>query len=253
MSASIMTVHRGRFVIGILALLAVILMGMPTVESHSYLDCAKWVPNDPAAYNDVSKQRWADKDGKCQGYARRYEVGIKPFGKMDEIQFYRHYINAGSNLACRRNSGGFSDRGSNEGRANPVSAAYAPNSDIYKKTYGNMAQVYSGDRLCWRWPAKNHYAHVNKATNMVYVYWDDVPNRATELSQSDLKTKEVARLLFANCPVPGVPSPTDQTGVGSELRPCGGCFTVPSRAPGIYTVQWYWPFHSVTQDPYTSS
>jgi hypothetical protein len=177
---------------------------------------------------------------------------VKPFGKMDEIQFYRHYINAGSNLACRRNSGGSSDRGSNEGRASPVSGAYAPNSDIYKKTYGNMAQVYSGDRLCWRWPAKNHYGHVNRATNMVYVYWDDVPNRATELSQSALQTKEVARMLFANCPVAGVPSAGDQTGVGSELRPCGGCFTVPSRAPGIYTVQWYWPFHSVTRDPYTS-
>jgi hypothetical protein len=227
----------------------------PTAHGHSYLDCAKWIPNDARAYTDKSKQRFANADGKCDGYARRFEVGIKPFGKMDEIQFYRHFINLGSNLACRHNGGTSRDRGSNEGRANPVSKAYAPNKetgDVFKKTYGKMAQVRSGDPICWRWPAKNHYGHVNRATNMLNVYWDDVPNRPNELTQAQMQTKLVTKLLFANCPVPGVPSSGDQTGVGSELRPCGGCFTVPPRSPGIYQVQWFWPFHSVTRDPYTS-
>jgi len=236
---------RGVFVaVAVLAAAAV-------VSAHSYLDCSRWIPNDPQAYTDPSKRRFADADGTCEGYARRYEVGIKPFGKMDEIQFYRHYIQGSNPNSCRRNNGGTSADGSNEGPATPRSGAYAPNKDVYSKTFGKMAQVHSGDTLCWRWPAKNHMAHVT-SSNMVHVNWDDVPNRATELSQSELRTKRIASLQFNNCPVPGVPSPGDQTGVGSELRPCGGCFTVPSRAPGIYTVQWDWPFKAGDSETYTS-
>jgi hypothetical protein len=60
-----------------------------------------------------------------------------------------------------------------------------------------MAKVYAGDPICWRWPAKNHMAHVNVATNMVYVNWDDVPNRATELTQAQLSTKRVSLLSLS--------------------------------------------------------
>jgi hypothetical protein len=32
----------------------------------------------------------------------------------------------------------------------------------------------------------------------------------------------------------------------------GGCFTVPSYAAGIYTVQWNWPFKANNAETYTS-
>jgi hypothetical protein len=228
-------------------------MVVTMVSAHSWLDCSNWKLKNTAGYTTHSLARFADADGTCAGWARRFEPApFKVFGKMDEVQFYRHYVQGTSTQACRRNSGGYSAQGSNEGPASPVSAAYGPNKSIYGDTWGTMAKVYAGDPICWRWPAKNHMAHVNVATNMVYVNWDDVPNRATELTQAQLSTKRIASLPFANCPVPGVPSSGDQTGVGSELRPCGGCFTVPSYAPGIYTVQWNWPFKANNAETYTS-
>jgi hypothetical protein len=71
----------------------------------------------------------------------RFEVGIKPFGKMDEVQFYRHYVQGTSNLACRRNAGTTSNDGSNEGPATPRSLAYAANKSPLNQVWGKMAQV----------------------------------------------------------------------------------------------------------------
>jgi len=232
----------------VLLLLAVLAVG---ASAHSWLDCSNWKLKTGFISNSAA--RFADADGTCDGYARRFEVGIKPFGKMDEVQFFRHYVQGSNTAACRHTSGTSSSSGSNEGQSSPRSSAYSPNRNTYGQAYGKMAQVYAGDPICWRWPAKNHMAHVNVATNMVEVYWDDTPNRATELTQAQLMSKGIyASLPFANCPVPGVPSSGDQTGVGSELRPCGGCFTVPQKSAGIYTVQWRWPFKSGDSETYTS-
>jgi len=176
---------------------------------------------------------------------------------MDEVQFFRHYVQPFSGksteLACRHNDGGNNAEGSSEGISTPRSAAYGPNKNIYGKTWGTMAKVYAGQQLCWRWPAKNHFAHVNVKTNPLHINWDDVPNRpAPDLTQAQMDTKRLTSVLWANCPVPGPASSGDTTGTGSELRPCGGCFTVPNRAPGIYTVQWEWPFHTPNTETYTS-
>jgi hypothetical protein len=221
-------------------------------SAHSWLDCANWKFNDPTAYATPANRRFADADGTCLGHARRFEVGIKVFGKMDEVQFFRHYIQpfGSSDTACRVNDGSYSASGSNEGVGSPRSKAYAPNANVYNQVWGLMSSVYAGDMMCWRWPAKNHLAHVNVATNVVQINWDTVPDRVGDITQNLMDTMSIGTIPWGNCPVPGVPSPGDTSGVGSELRPCGGCFTVPQRAAGIYTVQWKWFFQS--GETYTS-
>lgn len=216
-----------------------------SVSAHSWLDCANWKFKDPTAYANPAVRRWADADGTCEGHARKYEVGVKPFGKFDEVQFFRHYVQpfGGSSIACRVNDGSFSASGSSEGVQNPRSRAYGPNANVYGQVYGKMSSVYSGDLMCWRWPAKNHYAHVDIATNKLQINWDTVPGRTSDITQTLMDSFSIGTILWANCPVPGVTSSGDTSGVGSELRPCGGCFTVPARSAGIYTVQWKWIFH----------
>jgi hypothetical protein len=240
-----------------LVLVALTVLFVPFARAHSWLDCSNWKLSNPAGYTSVSAQRFSDADGTCLGWARRFSIGQRPFGGNDAIQFFRHYVQpVGPTVkACRWTDGTTGSSGSNEGAATPRSLAYTPNRDPYNQfTYGRMAQVQSGETICWRWPAKNHQAHVNVATNMVHVNWDDVPNRAagTELTWNQLRTKRVASMPFGNCPVPGVPSAGDSSGTGSDFKPCGGCFTVPTRNPGVYTVQWDWPFKDGDSETYTS-
>jgi hypothetical protein len=127
--------------------------------------------------------------------------------------------------------------GGDERKGNPISLAYSPNKDPDNFEFGQMSRVQAGQQMCFRWPAKNHAGHVNDA-NMVFVNW--ATTAGSEPTQAELNTMTVAQLRYRNCPEPGVPSTGDQTGVGSDRAACGGCFTVPNRAPGTYLVQWRW-------------
>jgi hypothetical protein len=230
----------------------ILVVAAALVQAHSWLDCTNWKFNDATAYTNPSRQRWSDADGRCEGWPRRFEVGFVPFGKYDSVQFFRHWVQPRGGPACRSNRGDFNAEGSNEGVATPRSAAYGPNKNVYSRTWGTMARVQAGATMCWRWPAKNHMRDVNTATNPVFVGFDPVSNRATDLTQAQYDANRIATLLFANCPVAGPPSTGDSFGTGSDLRPCGGCFTVPTAAPGVYSMQWRWPMRANDAETYTS-
>lgn len=221
---------------------ALVLVGVVAVATgHSWLDCADW------RFNDPNVKKFSDNDGTCHGYPRRWPVDRLPYGGEDGYRYFRHYEqdpnrqNADFMPSCsqftRLGNDGVTLVGSDERRGNPISAAYAPNDDPDGFPLGQMTVVTPGQEICMRWPAKNHAGHVND-NNMVFINWATQPNE--DPTQVQLNTMTVAELRFRNCPEPGVPSTGDQTGAGSDRMPCGGCFTVPERAPGNYLVQWRW-------------
>jgi len=225
-------------------LVIVLLLGLSyQALAHSWLDCTDW------RFNNAGVRRFNDTYGTCAGFPRRYPPSRMAYGTYDGYRYYRHYEQDPNRVAAddaapcsqfdRKGNDGVTLVGSDERRGNPVSIAYSPNKDPDNYNLGAITSVTVGQELCWRWPAKNHAGHVNDQ-NMVSVNWATTANSA-DPTQRQLNTMTVASMRFRNCPDPGVPNPaSDQTGVGSDRMPCGGCFTVPARSPGTYLVQWRW-------------
>ncbi|KAF9334867.1 hypothetical protein BG006_001337 [Podila minutissima] len=209
-------VLKSTFTFLVVATLAVFTT-TPVVEAHSWADCIDWKFNNP------KKPDWSDKGGKCIGYARRFPVG-KTFGSLDSAWPSRHYQqvrkNPDSALACSNRKAG-AEPGSDETRANPVTAAYGGK-------YGRMTVTTVGDTLCVRWPAKNHAAK-NEPNGMVQINLSKVKN-GKDISQKELLKNTIARLPYKNC----------MKGSNEDRRACGGCFKVPVRASGVYLLQWRW-------------
>lgn len=221
------------------------------VEAHSWVECANWRFTDVTAYDDVSKQDFTDSAGSCVGYARRFPQSLKEFGKSDEMWRYRHWAyrqDIANKPTCRPRDD--ENGGSIETRVTNVAELYSPNRDGNFPvgdggSFGSMSpDVRVGDNVCWRWPGKNHAGlglgttptHVGD-DSMVKVLWS--PTAGTDPSQSIMYANEIAQIPFRRCK-PGRASSGDQTGVGSELAHCGGCFKVPQREPGTYLVQFSW-------------
>ncbi|KAI1316312.1 hypothetical protein EDD11_010155 [Mortierella claussenii] len=164
---------------------------------------------------------FSNKGGHCVGYARRFPLG-HPFGTLDSANPSRHYQQAGNPntaLPCSDGKHG-KDVGSDETKANPVSAAYGGK-------WGQMTVTSVGDTLCVRWPAKNH-AEKNEDNTIVQINMSKVKD-GKDVSQQELLKNTIARLPYKNCGG-GVP----------DKRACGGCFKVPVRASGVYLLQWRW-------------
>lgn len=221
---------------------------MQLTVAHSYLECTNWKFNDP------NKPGFRDQDGTCQGYPRRFPVGRnRVFGSYDSIQFYRHYdqgdIAGPANYvaACSQVVESYTSSGNPSKRNTNISLAYAPNADIYGKTYGRMTQVKVGAELCLRWPSKNHAYHIfTDDNNKVTVSLNPYPNVAQDPSQLDFNANIVAVLKYRMCQQFIIDPAADQTYPGADKQSCGGCFTVPARAPGMYTLQWRWVFGNTT-------
>ncbi|KAG0202898.1 hypothetical protein BGX31_003506, partial [Mortierella sp. GBA43] len=115
------------------------------VEAHSWADCVDW-----RSTNDGKPNMFAAKGGTCHGWARRYPIKPKfPFGLMDKDS--RHY-NQGAlskhNPACSNTKQG-DEKGQDETRPSAKNPAYGGK-------WQQQARAAPGQRMCVRWPAKNH-------------------------------------------------------------------------------------------------
>ncbi|KAF9334868.1 hypothetical protein BG006_001338 [Podila minutissima] len=183
------------------------------VDAHSWAACIDWRFKH-------GKEAWGDDDGECMGFARRFPLG-KGFASLDHANPGRHYQQDGDHApACSDGEHG-KDVGSNETRADPPEKAYGGK-------YGAMTVTSVGKKLCVRWPAKNH-AEENESDKLM-VLINLAKEGGKDPSQDVLTDSLVVGIPYKNCDKGPVP----------DERPCGGCFTVPSRAPGIYTLQWRW-------------
>ncbi|KAG0037745.1 hypothetical protein BGZ82_001937 [Podila clonocystis] len=183
-------------------------------DAHSWADCIDWKFKDP---NNIA---WGEDDGECIGYARRFPLN-KEFGSLDHANPGRHYQQDGDDApACSDGEHG-KDVGSDETRADPPEEAYGGD-------YGAMTVTAVDNELCVRWPAKNH-AEKNESDKLV-VLINLALEEGEDPSQKELTKNLVVGLPYKNC----------GEGSNPDRRPCGGCFKVPSRAPGIYTLQWRW-------------
>ncbi|CAO3569704.1 unnamed protein product [Mortierella alpina] len=191
-----------------------ILSSSPSAEAHSWAACINW------KFNNKNKPDWSDKGGKCLGYARRYPYR-KVFYSLDSASPSRHYQQPKNGPPCSDTIHGVDgDVGSDERRANPISKAY-------NGQYGPMTTTRVGDTLCVRWPAKNH-AKANEDDTVVLI--NLAKKVGKDPSQKSLDKSNVAELPYKNC----------NKGKNPDQLPCGGCFKIPARAPGIYLLQWRW-------------
>ncbi|KAI1318566.1 hypothetical protein EDD11_006256 [Mortierella claussenii] len=187
------------------------------VEAHSWADCIDWKPKDP------ENPRWSDKDGHCEGYARRFPLN-HAFGTLDSASPSRHYQQDHKNPdkapPCSNGHWG-KDKGSDETLADPPS-------DAYGGKYGQMTLTQVGATLCVRWPAKNH-AESNEDDTEVQINLSKNVN-GKDPSQQELLKNTIKLLPYKEC---------DEAST-TDKRPCGGCFEVPVRASGRYLLQWRW-------------
>jgi len=218
------------------------------VYSSSYLDCTDW------RFGNGQNNTWLDGEGTCAGYPRRFSPTREPYGLFDgynSYRYFRQYLQdplikgyADSKPPCsqfdRPGGDGYTIVGSDETKANPVSDAYQPNVDPDGYGFGGITTVQVGQKLCMRWPSKNHgyFLPDGSLYNKVYVNWALVPDVPDPLTQSVFNYSQIV-VPFKNCPQLGLPSDNDPNGLnGTDRAPCGGCFQVPSRAAGSYLVQW---------------
>ncbi|ORX79462.1 hypothetical protein K493DRAFT_100333 [Basidiobolus meristosporus CBS 931.73] len=226
-----------------LASVAATMMMMPSFsDAHSWVDCMDWRFNG-------GKQSFDDNAGYCAGYARRYPVKyngdqVSPryaFGSLDSADPNRHYKQSEKNPddwpACstgKTYKGGEGEEvGSDETLASPVDSAYG------QGKWGPMTVAKPGQQLCVRWPAKNHK---DEPDNVVYINMPPTP-MSKDPTQRQLNQWTIAKLDYGNC-----------FSGGSDKARCGGCFTVPDRAPGDYLIQWRWKLNGEDNVPewYTS-
>ncbi|KAF9375201.1 hypothetical protein CPC16_000849 [Podila verticillata] len=188
------------------------------VEAHSWADCVDW------RFNDPNKPSYAENAGKCVGWARQYPVnsGVR-FGGLDSASPNRHYQQDPKDFTPCSDGVHGREPGAIETRQTPISKAYGGR-------FGAMASVKAGDKMCIRWPAKNHAVASEKDRG---VFINMPPTVLTkDPNQSQFTSMNIAKLPYKNC---------NQISGDTDHTPCGGCFTVPAdRAPGTYVVQWRW-------------
>ncbi|KAK3827782.1 MAG: hypothetical protein J3Q66DRAFT_408861 [Benniella sp.] len=194
----------------IVAYSLLILILTQEAESHSWVECLDWKFKDP------KKQSWAEEDGRCEGYPRRFPVGLKPFGTFDD----RYYLQKSWPPCARR-------RSFDETLTNPPEMAYQGTDMLSGKSYGPMTVKKAGERLCIRWPAKNHQYAVGATS--VFIGISGV-NPTKDPTQRDFTSQRIATLDYNNC-----------FGENGDTTPCGGCFNLPKDLQvGYYAVQWRW-------------
>ncbi|KAF9085509.1 hypothetical protein BGX23_009591 [Mortierella sp. AD031] len=198
------------------------------VEAHSWADCVDWRFNDPL------KPGYRASDGKCFAWARQYPVnsGVS-FGGLDSYSPSRHYRQNPSDFtACSDHVHGI-EPGADETRQNPISKAYGGR-------FGTMATATAGQKMCVRWPAKNH-AKSTEPDNQVMI---NMPQQilTKDPNQSEFSKANIAKLPYKNC---------NQIEGDTDRTPCGGCFDIPANlTTGTYVVQWRWMLN--TDEFYTS-
>ncbi|KAF9362470.1 hypothetical protein BGX34_006126 [Mortierella sp. NVP85] len=219
-------------------------------ESHSWIECLDWKFKDPSKKG--VKGDWSVKNGRCEGYARQFPVGEKPFGKLDSNSPHRHFEQKHNNPedqpACSNGKNGKKSDTFDESLKIPYEKAYEGKSREGKK-FGPMTVKKAGERLCITWPAKNHAVGSENKDDPVYIAISGLnpkkdpsqrdfsrqPNGQKKMKKGEIleykkQTQRIAALDYDNC---------DKG--DSDLRPCGGCFNLPKNLEvGYYTLQWRW-------------
>ncbi|KAF8930427.1 hypothetical protein BGZ47_000553 [Haplosporangium gracile] len=216
----------------------VILLGMlhflvtQKAEAHSYADCIDW------RFKDSRNPSWSDKNGACFGYARRFPLKAKPFGKLDSDNPNRHYQQSHKNpdpnhsLACSNGKEG-EEPGADETMGNPISSAYNSKDKRGRKT-GVQTVSRPGEELCIRWPAKNH-AVPNEKNQPVTIALSKV-NPKNDPTQLQFLKNIIVELDYKNC---------SDRHLNTDIWPCGGCFKLPTNLQaGNFVMQWRWKLNS---------
>ncbi|KAK3827801.1 MAG: hypothetical protein J3Q66DRAFT_363001 [Benniella sp.] len=222
-------------------------------ESHSWAACMDWRFKDSKTKG--VKGDWADKNGRCEGYARNFPVGEKGdenFYGLDSNSPHRHFEQKNKNPeeqpACSNGKNGKRDDTFDESLKIPYEKAYEGKSRKGFK-FGPMSVKKAGERICIRWPAKNHAVGSENKESPVYIAisglnpkkdpsqreFSSQPNGKKKMKQGEVleykgKTQRIAALDYDNCDK----GPSDE-------RRCGGCFNLPKNLEvGYYAVQWRW-------------
>ncbi|KAF9970838.1 hypothetical protein BGZ73_006382 [Actinomortierella ambigua] len=202
---------------------SILLLLTSHAEAHSWLDCVDW------RFKNSKNKSWADSNGVCHGFARRFAVKARPFAKYDSDWPSRHYEQSHSNPdnspACSPGKNGVV----NEKMAKPWTAAYN-GKDQRGRRMGGYTTKRIGDTLCLRWPAKNHAVPGEHQLSEVFVYMSQA-NPKRDPTQKEFFKRRVATLNYKNC----------TKGGSTDSWPCGGCFKLPKdMRPGHHVLQWRW-------------
>jgi len=113
-----------------------------------------------------------------------------------------------------------------------------------------MVVTSPGKQLCFKWSGRNHADNGETCDGAPRangfecpVYINFAPTADVDPTQAVFSSNNVAIMDFSDC--------TRKAGYTNADRPCGGCFTVPQRPPGTYTVQWRWALNQQGQFPET--
>ncbi|KAF9974748.1 hypothetical protein BGZ73_001803 [Actinomortierella ambigua] len=211
---------------------SILLMLTTPTEAHSWADCIDW------RFKNPKNKSWADSNGACFGYARRYPLKAKSFGKLDSDDPNRHYQQSHRKPkpddapACSNGRYG-EEPGADETMAKPWTAAYNGKDKRGRKT-GTYTTTKVGGTLCIRWPAKNHAVPDEEDLSEVFIYMSKA-NPKSDPTQREFMKNRVASLNYKNC----------TKGGSTDTWPCGGCFPLPSKIkPGHHVMQWRWRLNS---------
>ncbi|KAG0013780.1 hypothetical protein BGZ81_000835, partial [Podila clonocystis] len=205
---------------------SILLLLTAHTEAHSYTDCIDW------HFNSKNKS-WADSNGHCAGYARRFPLGAKKFAKLDSDDTDRLYQQSHNDPdearpPCSNGRSG-EESGADETTAKPWTAAYNGKDKHGQKT-GTYTITKVGGNLCIRWPAMNHAVPGENDLSTVNIGISDV-NLTEDPSQEYFNKNIFARLDYKNC----------TKGGSTNTWPCGGCFKIPTSVkPGHHLLQWHW-------------
>ncbi|KAK3827783.1 MAG: hypothetical protein J3Q66DRAFT_408867 [Benniella sp.] len=169
-------------------------------ESHSWVECLDW------KFKDTKKWSWLEKDGRCEGYARRFPVGEKPFSKLDNNSPHRHFEqkhdNPESQPSCSNSGNGM------------VSGTFDETCPAHpRKPTKERARKASSTVQC---PSRRLNHQGDSDASPVYVGLSGL-NPKKDYTQKAFSSNRIATLDYSNC----------ASGGNSDLKPCGGCFNLP--------------------------
>ncbi|KAG0234781.1 hypothetical protein BGW41_001004 [Actinomortierella wolfii] len=212
---------------------SILLLLTSHAEAHSYADCIDW------RFKNPKDKSWADKNGACFGYARRFPLKAKSFGKLDSDDPNRHYQQSHKNPkpddapACSNGRVG-KEPGADETMGKPDWKSAYTGKDKRGRRLGTYTTTKVGGTLCIRWPAKNHAVKGEKDLSTVNIAISDA-NPKKDPTQREFLKNIIARLDYKNCTQNG----------NTDTWPCGGCFKIPNSVkPGHHVLQWRWRLNS---------
>jgi hypothetical protein len=223
--------------------------GVSMANAHSWIVCTDYEFLEQGEDNFFKK-------AQCSGYSRNIATASADpeayfgcdgaaLGGQQAWCGYRTHPNMGQGLGGPESAGPPGDLNARICRA-PRTSAGDPISSRYTTEYP-MATWTVGQQACLIHPAQNHCAGTDYLNR---VYASPVnpsldPTLGEFRAAGPLLDFGAATLGtgegFQNCPTCNDNNNRFPT---KQYAMCNNCFTVPDIAPGVYTMMWYWRFHS---------